>query len=109
MHIPETSQPDWYKSLSRFENVHIILTYTDGKKASRDHMIFFVSEEHNQALRQNETSKRKRKKSSCIYYTYFTKPRDSLVTAVFSNTVKTPSPYEAVFEGKSALNNFLAA
>lgn len=47
MHNTEASQPDWYESLSRFENVHIILTYTDGKKTSGDHMVFFVSEEHN--------------------------------------------------------------
>lgn len=42
-----------------------------------------------------------------ICCTYFTKPRDIMVRAVLSNTVKIPSPYEAVFkettEGQDAV------
>lgn len=51
----------------------------------------------------------KEREKNPVAYTTHTKPRDSLVRAVFSNTVKTTSPYEAVFKGISALNNFLAA
>lgn len=78
-----------------------ILTCTDGKK-------MFIWGEKIKPYDKESGGKKKVK----IHCTYFTKPRDIMVRAVLSNllnsnTVKIPSPYEAVFkettEGQDAV------
>lgn len=91
MHNTEKIQPDWYESLSRFGNMHTILSDIDGRRFHRITRFSLYLKNIIKPYDKVKHPKRKWTKSRCIYYTYFTKLRGGLVKAAFSNTVETPS------------------